>query len=94
MLSVVSSNVMPAVNKAGKTRIDQIEKSLRRLGRRNAEQAHFGGGVEAEAEQDAKRIHLPAALDQTEKAAEQASEQAAIGEHQVEVFLDEPARRS
>ncbi len=64
---------------------------MRRLGRRNAEQAHFGRGVEAEAEQDAKRIHLPATLDQTEKAAEQASEQPAIGEHQVEVFLDEPA---
>jgi hypothetical protein len=53
--------------------------------------ADFSGGVEAEAEQDAERIHMPAALDQAEKTAEQATEQAAIGEHEVEVFLDEPA---
>src|ERR1700722_7669868 len=62
-------------------------KTLRRLGRRNAKKADLSRGVEAKAEQDAKRIHLPAALDQTKKAAEQAPEQPAIGEHQVEVFL-------
>ena len=91
MLSVVSINVMPAVNKAGKTRIDQIERPCDAWRRRNAKQADFGRGVEAEAEQDAERIHLPAAVDEPKEAAEQASEQSAIGEHEVEVFLDEPA---
>ena len=58
---------------------------------RDAEEANLGRRVEAEAEQDSERIHLPAALDQTKEAPEQAPEQAAIGEHEVEVFLDEPA---
>ena len=91
MLSVVSISVMPAVNSAGKTRIDQIDRPCEAWRRGNAEQADLGRSVEAEAEQDAERKHLPAPFDQPKKAAEQAPEQAAVGEHEVEVFLDEPA---
>ena len=91
MLSVVSIKVMPAVNKAGKTRIDQIDRPCEACVAEMPKQAHFGRRVEAEAEQDAERIHLPAPLDQPKEAAKQAPKQAAIGEHEVEVFLDEPA---
>ena len=58
---------------------------------RDPEEADLGRRVEAEAEQDAERIHLPASLDQPEEPAEEAAEQTAVGEHEIEVFLDEPA---
>ena len=53
-----------------------------------AEQADFGGGVEAEAEEQAERIHVPAAADHAEDGAEESSEEAATAEEDVEVFVD------
>ena len=79
---------MPAVNSAGKTRIDQSEQPVRACAGGDAEQADLGRGVEAEAEQQAQRVHVPAALDQAEQRPEQAAEQAALAEQQVEVLLD------
>ncbi len=65
----------------------QTFRPLRSLRRRNAEQANLGRGVEAEAEQQADEVHVPAAGHQPEQAAEQAAEEAAPGEQQVEVFV-------
>ena len=81
---------MPAVNSAGNTRIDQIdnpcEACVAAMPRTNLRRR-----VEAEPEQKAERIHLPALLDQPEEMAEKTPKKAAIGEHQVEIFFDERA---
>ncbi len=46
--SVVSTSAMPAVNRAGKIMIVPEIHPSRRLRRRDAEEADFGGGIEAE----------------------------------------------
>jgi hypothetical protein len=58
------------------------------LGSRDAEDADLGGGVEAEAEEHAQGIHVPAARDHLEHGAEEAGEQATVAEEQIEVFFD------
>src|ERR671918_1467424 len=57
--------------------------------RRDAKEAHFGRRVEAQAEEEPERIHVPAPLDQSEETAEDAAEEAALGEDPVEVVLKE-----
>ena len=87
MLSVESTNAMPAVKSVGKTRIDQIGKSLGGFRRRNAKQTHFRCGIKTEAEKKANGIHLPAMLNQSKQISEDAPEKSAFGENQVEVFI-------
>src|ERR1700733_4964204 len=63
-------------------------KSARGFGGGDAEQADFGCGVKAEAEEDSERIHVPTAADEREHWPEEAGEESAIGEEQVEVFIN------
>ena len=63
-------------------------KSARGFGGGDAEEADFGCRVEAEAEEDAERIHVPTAADDGEHGPEEAGEESAIGEEEVEVFID------
>ena len=85
---MVSMSDMPAAKSTGKTRIDQSGKAAGGFSGGNAEEADFGGGVEAEAEEHAERIHVPAAADHGEHGPEDAGEKSAIGEEQVEVLID------
>src|SRR5579875_446877 len=55
----------------------------------NAQEADLGRRVEAEAEEKAERIHVPAPADQPEERAEETPEEAATGEQKVEVVLDQ-----
>ena len=63
--------------------------AVARLHRRNAEQRDFGRGVEAQAEQEADRKHVPAFGDEAEQRSENAGEEATIVEENVEILLDE-----
>ena len=65
------------------------EAPLRSLHGGNAEQGDFGRGVEAEAEQESDRKHVPASGDEAEQRTEEAGEEAATVEQDVEIVLDE-----
>ncbi len=88
MLSVVSMRDMPAAKSTGKTSDRPEREAAGGFGGGDAEEADFGGGVEAESEEDAERIHVPAAADHGKDGAEDAGEEAAIGEEEVEVFVN------
>ncbi len=51
------------------------------------EEADLGRGVEAKAEQEPNWIHLPAPVDGPEQPTEDASEEAALVEHGVDIVL-------
>src|SRR5262249_48443793 len=63
-------------------------QALRSLARRDAENAHFGRGIEAEAEQKPKQIHVPAPLDQTKEIAKNATEYASLTDELIELHHD------
>ena len=58
-----------------------------RLAGGDGEQADFGRGVETQPEQEADREHLPAARHHAEQRPEDAGQQAAAGEQQIELLL-------
>ena len=86
-LSVVSTSVIPAVNRAGKIMIGAERHAAGGLACGDGEQADLGRGVEAEPEQKADRKHLPAARHHAEQRPENAGQQAAAGEQQVQLLL-------
>ena len=63
-------------------------KSARGFGGGDADEADFGGGVKAKAEENSERIHVPTAADEREHGPEEAGEKSAIGEEKIEVLID------
>ena len=62
-------------------------QALRRLRGGNSEQADLGGGVEAQAEEESERIHLPAAVDGADEGAYEAADPTHLLEGGVEGFF-------
>src|SRR6476660_2606125 len=87
--SAVSISDMPAVNRAGKIRMDQI--AMRRLSGGEAEQADFRCSVEAEPEQKPERVSVPTAPDQRNERAQQARDRAALRKAVIVIFGRHPA---
>ena len=86
---------MPAVNSAGNTRIDHSGRPFEASTAAMVEKPDLGRGVEAEPEQEAERIHVPALADHAEQPAEQPREEAAaVGQHGVHVLLRRSCRRA
>ena len=84
--SVVSIAVMPAANSSGSDITASTGMSLADAPTGHGEHADLRRRVEAEAEQQAERIHLPAVPDDTlQPAAEQAVQQAALPQQLVDV---------
>jgi len=89
MLSVVSTRHMPAVNSAGKTRIDQMERPLAAPA---AEMPSSPTSVAVSKPRPNSRpsgYMVPAALDQLEQPAKQAAEEAPAGQEDIQVLRDE-----
>jgi hypothetical protein len=81
---------MPAVNSAGKTGMDQTDRPWPPPSPRSPE-ADLGGRVEAEAEQETERIHVPAPADEAEQWPKEAADHAAAVQQFVQRDLIEAA---
>ena len=58
----------------------------------DAEEADFGGGVEAQAEEQADGIHLPTVVYEFEEAAKKAAKKTAPPKDEVDVFYPQSGR--
>src|ERR1700756_2031064 len=56
---------------------------------RHAKQANFCCGIEAEAEENAKRVHLPGMIDDPENTTKHTCQKTAVGQHVFEILLEE-----